>query len=82
MKCFEPKDYEIRVWWSEEDNAFLAQVVDMPGIMTHGDTPEEAARENFVALQLALDCLRNKGKEPPKPGSRLAHHASTEHAGR
>ena len=82
MKRFEPKDYEIRVWWSEEDDAFLAQVVDMPGIMTHGDTPEEAARENYVALQLGLDCLRDKGKKPPSPGSRLAHHASTEHARR
>jgi predicted RNase H-like HicB family nuclease len=77
MKHFEAKDYEIRIWWSGEDDAFLAQVVDMPGIMTHGDSPEDAARENFVALQLALDCLREDGKEPPAPGSRPGHHAST-----
>lgn len=82
MKHFQPKDYEIRIWWSEEDDAFLAQVVDLPGIMTHGETPEEAARENYVALQLALDCLQEDGKEPPPPGSRLIHHASTEHAPR
>ena len=79
MKQYQPKDYEIRVWWCEEDDAFLAQVVDMPGIMTHGDTPEEAARENYVALQLALDCLSERGKRAPAPGSRAGHHASAEH---
>jgi predicted RNase H-like HicB family nuclease len=76
MKQYQPKDYEIRVWWSEEDDAFLAQVVDMPGIMTHGDTPEDAARENYVALQLALDCLTERRKKAPAPGSRAVHHAS------
>jgi len=77
MKRYQPKDYEIRIWWSEENDAFLAQVLDMPGIMTHGDSPEEAARENYEALQLALDSLSERGKEAPAPGSRAAYHAST-----
>ncbi|MGI8603601.1 MAG: type II toxin-antitoxin system HicB family antitoxin [Verrucomicrobiales bacterium] len=80
MKRYKAKDYEIRIWWSEEDDAFLAQVVDMPGLMTHGETPEDAARENYVALELALDCLREDGKTPPAPGSRRVHHASAAHA--
>jgi predicted RNase H-like HicB family nuclease len=77
MKRYQPKDYEIRVWWSEDDDAFLAQVLDMPGIMTHGDTPEDAARENYVALQLALDSLHEAGQEAPLPGSRAGFHASS-----
>ena len=76
MKKYRPKDYEIRIWWSEEDDAFLAQVLDMPGIMTHGDTPEDAARENFIALELALDSLSEAGKAAPAPGSRAGYHAS------
>ena len=69
MKRYQPKDYEIRVWWSEDDDAFLAQVLDMPGIMTHGDTPEDAARENYVALQLALDSTpRVRARKRPLPG--------------
>ena len=77
MKRYQPKDYEIRIWWSEEDDAFLAQVLDMPGIMTHGDTPENAARESYPALQLALDSLIEAGMQAPAPGSRAGYHAST-----
>ena len=65
------------MWWSADDAAFLAQVLDMPGIMTHGDTPEDAARENYVALQLALDSLREAGQKAPLPGSRADFHASS-----
>jgi predicted RNase H-like HicB family nuclease len=80
MKRYKARDYEIRVWWSESDDVFLAQVVDMPGIMTHGETPEDAARENYLALELALDSLQEDGSTPPAPGSRRVHHASAKHA--
>jgi predicted RNase H-like HicB family nuclease len=47
------RDYEIRIWYSAEkgDECFVAQVVEWPGIMAHGDTREEAARQ----IQLALE---------------------------
>ena len=77
MKRYQPKNYEIRVWWSEEDESFLAQVLDLPGIMTHGKTPEDAARENYAALQLALDSLNEAGQEAPAPESRAGFHASS-----
>lgn len=50
-------DYEVRIGYSPErgDECFIAQVLDMPGIMAHGNTREEAAREIQTALQLALD---------------------------
>ena len=46
------RDYEIRIWYSAEkaDECFIAQVVEWPGLMAHGDTREEAARQ----IQLAL----------------------------
>ena len=36
----DPRDYEIRIWYSAEkgDECFVAQVVECPGIMAHGDT--------------------------------------------
>jgi predicted RNase H-like HicB family nuclease len=70
----EPKDYEIRIWYSPApgDECFVAQVVDMPGVMAHGDTREEAAREIQVALQLALDTYAETGEMPPEPRNHRA----------
>jgi predicted RNase H-like HicB family nuclease len=50
MKKYRPKDHEIRTWWSEQDHAFLAQVLDMPGITAHRETPQDAARESCAAF--------------------------------
>jgi len=51
----DPRDYEIRIWYSAEkgDECFIAQVVEWPGIMAHGDTREEAARAKFSSLSKA-----------------------------
>jgi predicted RNase H-like HicB family nuclease len=46
----EPRDYEIRISYSAEkgDECFVAQVVEWPGIMAHGDTREEVATERGI----------------------------------
>jgi len=70
----DPNDYEVRIWYSPEpgDECFVAQVLDMPGIMAHGETREEAAREIQMALQLALDTYAEIGKPPPAPKNHAA----------
>lgn len=70
------KNYEIRIWYSPEpgDECYIAQVPDMPGIMAHGDTREQAAHEIQIALGLALQTYQDLGEVPPHPGS---HAAST-----
>ena len=67
------RDYEIRIWYSAEtgDECFVAQVVEWPGIMAHGDTREEAARQIQVALDGALQVAAQRGIKPPAPA--LAH---------
>ena len=69
----DPRDYEIRIWYSAEkgDECFIAQVVEWPGIMAHGDTREEAAHEIQLALEGALEVAAEKGIKPPTPA--LAH---------
>jgi predicted RNase H-like HicB family nuclease len=64
----DPRDYEIRIWYSTEkgDECFIAQVVAWPGIMAHGDTREEAARQIQLALDGALDIAAEGGINPPK----------------
>jgi predicted RNase H-like HicB family nuclease len=65
----DPREYETRIWYSAEegDECYVAQVVDWPGIMAHGDTREEAAREIQVALEGALLFAEERGVEPPAP---------------
>jgi len=67
------RDYEIRIWYSAEkgDDCYIAQVVEWPDIMAHGDTREEAAREIQDALEGALEFARESGFTPPAP-ARLA----------
>jgi predicted RNase H-like HicB family nuclease len=61
------RDYEIRIWYSAEkgDECFIAQVVEWPGIMAHGDTREEAARQIQLALDGALEVAAERGIQPP-----------------
>ena len=65
----DPGEYEIRIWYSAEkgDKCFIAQVVEWPGIMAHGDTREEVAREIQLALEGALDVAAEQGIKPPAP---------------
>ena len=69
----DPRDYEIRIWYSGEkgDECFIAQVVEWPGIMAHGETREEAARQIQLALDGALELAAKQGIKPPAPA--LAH---------
>jgi predicted RNase H-like HicB family nuclease len=69
----DPRDYEIRIWYSAEkgDECFIAQVVEWPSIMAHGDTRVQAAREIQFALEGALETAAERGIKPPAPA--LAH---------
>jgi predicted RNase H-like HicB family nuclease len=70
----EPRDYETRIWYSAEvgDECYIAQVVEWPSIMAHGDTREDAAREIQVALTAVLELAYADGIQPPAP-ARLVH---------
>lgn len=69
----DPRDYEVSILWSsaEGDHCFVARVIEWPGIMAHGETREEAAREIQLALEGALEAATAKGFDIPPP--RLAH---------
>ena len=65
----DPRHYEIRIRYSAEkgDECFIAQVVDWPGLMAHGNTLEEAARQIQLALENALEAAAVSGVDPPAP---------------
>ncbi|MBI4823108.1 MAG: type II toxin-antitoxin system HicB family antitoxin [Nitrospirae bacterium] len=63
--------YEIIIYWSKEDEAFIAEVPELPGCMAHGETPEDALKNAKEAIQLWLDTAREFGDPVPEPKGRL-----------
>jgi predicted RNase H-like HicB family nuclease len=62
--------YDVIVRWSGEDQAFVAEVPDLPGCAAHGESPEDALREAQEAVALRLETAREFGDSIPGPGSR------------
>jgi predicted RNase H-like HicB family nuclease len=71
----DPRDYEIRIWYStaEGDECFVAQVVEWPGIMAHGETREEAARQIQLALEAPSKSRPRKASNHPRQRWRMLH---------
>ena len=60
-------EYPILVFWSDEDDAFIADVTDLKYCSAHGETPEEAVREVRIAMGAWLESARALGKPIPAP---------------
>src|SRR5688572_20060345 len=64
--------YGLHIYWSGDDDAFLAHVPDLPGCMVHGATPAEAAANAQDAIALWLDVARENGDPIPEPSRHRA----------
>ena len=49
------RKYQITLYWSDEDHAFVAEVPELPGCMAHGDTQEAALKHAKEAISLWND---------------------------
>ena len=47
--------YEVVLYWSDEDDAFIAEAPELPGCMAHGDTQQKALDNINDAIALWLD---------------------------
>ena len=64
--------YEIILYWSSADRAFVAEVPELPGCMAHGDTQEAALRYVNQVMELWIDTAKEFGDPIPEPkGERL-----------
>ena len=64
--------YEIILYWTNEDRAFVAEVPELPGCMAHGGTQEAALQNVNQAMQLWIDTAKEFGHPIPEPkGERL-----------
>ncbi len=66
------RDYCIVVFWSEEDEAYIADIPDLKYCSAHGKTATEAVAEALIAKELWLKSARKHGKRIPKPRYRPA----------
>ncbi len=59
--------YQILIYWSDEDQAFIAEVPELPGCMAHGASHTEALTNVKDAIELWLDTAREFGDKIPEP---------------
>ena len=67
--------YEIIIYWSNEDEVFIAEAPELPGCMAHGDTEEVALENVKEAIQLWIDTAREFGDPIPEPKGRRLMYA-------
>lgn len=63
--------YEIILFWSFEDNAFIAEVPELPGCMADGKTYEEALKNIEIVVQEWIEIAEELGRPIPEPKGRL-----------
>ena len=62
--------YQLIVYWSGEDDAFVVDVPELPGCMAHGASQNEAVANAQDAIVLWLDTARETGRKIPEPKGR------------
>jgi len=66
------RDYHINIFYSEEDEAYIADIPDLKHCSAHGATPQEALEQVLVAKEAWLEVARVEGLPIPEPKYRPA----------
>lgn len=61
--------YSLNIFWSDEDEGYIATCPEFPGLSAFGETPEEAMAEAQTALQLFIESYHADGLPLPEPQS-------------
>jgi predicted RNase H-like HicB family nuclease len=65
--------YEIIIYWSDEDDAFIAEVPELPGCMADGHTYEAAISNVQVVIREWIEMAHEMGRAIPEPKGRLLY---------
>jgi predicted RNase H-like HicB family nuclease len=65
--------YEVIIYWSEEDQAFIAEVPELPGCMADGATAQEALANAEVIAHEWIETARELGRAIPEPKGKLVY---------
>ncbi len=63
--------YEIIIYWSQEDQAFIAEVPELPGCAADGKTYQEALANVEVIIREWIETAKELGRPIPVPKGRL-----------
>ncbi len=63
--------YEIILYWSDEESAYIAEVPELPGCAADGATRQEALAEAETVIQEWIEAAQALGRPIPEPRGRL-----------
>ena len=63
--------YEIIIYWSPDDDAYVAEVPELPGCMADGASYQEALANAEVIIQEWVETAKEIGRTIPEPKGRL-----------
>ena len=66
-------NYEIIIYWSEDDNSFLAEVPELPGCMADGTTQEDALKNIKGIMEQWIEIAKSLGRSIPAPKGKLMY---------
>ncbi len=65
--------YEVIVWRSEKDQAYIAEVPELPGCLSDGKTYEEALKNIQIIISEWVETTKELGREIPEPKGKLMY---------
>ena len=63
--------YEVILYWSDDDQAFIAEVPELPGCAADGQSYQEAIANVEVVIDEWIETAKSLGREIPSPKGRL-----------
>ena len=63
--------YEVIIYWSAEDAAFIAEVPELPGCAADGATYQDALANVEIIIKEWIETAREEGRSIPEPKGRL-----------
>ncbi len=63
--------YELIIYWSEEDQSFIAEVPELPGCMADGESYLDAVRNVEVIIDQWMATAKDLGRDIPEPKGKL-----------
>ena len=65
--------YEVIIYWSADDGAFIAEVPELPGCMADGATKQAALKNVDVVIKEWIATAKSLGRPIPQPKGRLSY---------
>ena len=65
--------YEVIIYWSEDDQAYIAEIPELPGCAADGVAYSDALKNVEVIIQEWIETAQNQGRDIPKPKGRLLY---------